>query len=114
MPHPSSVIAMRRCPSLAREPDRRVRRVRVLRGVRERLAHDVVRGRLHVVGEPLGAHRGIRLDRQRDREPRDARLDRGDEAVVAQHRRVDATGELAQVGERLAGLVLQLDELGRP
>ena len=95
----------------AREPDRRVRRVGVLRGVRERLAHHVVRGRLDVVGVPLGAHRGIRLDRQRDREPRDARLDRGHEAVVAQHGRVDAAGELAQVGERLAGLVLQLDEL---
>ena len=111
MPHPSSVIAMRRCPLLRASATDACVALRVLRGVRERLAHDVVRGRLDVVGEPLGAHRGVRLDGERDRESRDARLDRGDEAVVAQHRRVDAAGELAQVGERLAGLVLQLDEL---
>ena len=64
MPHPSSVIAMRRCPLLAGEPDRRVGRVRVLRGVRERLAHDVVGRRLDVVGEPFGAHRCVRVDRR--------------------------------------------------
>ena len=111
MPRPSSVIEILQMAVLTRQPDRGSGRVRMLRGVRQRLANHVVRGRLDLVREPLGAHRGIRLDRERNRIPRDARLDGRDEAVVGEHRRVDAVRELAQVGQRLAGLVLQLREL---
>ena len=60
MPRPSSVIAMRRCPLLRASPTDACVACGVLRGVRERLAHHVVGGRLDFVGVPLGAHRGRR------------------------------------------------------
>ena len=83
----------------------------VLRNVGEGFAHGVVRHGLHVGVEALLSHLLTGTHRDRDGEACRARLDRGNEAVVAEDLRVDAVGELAQVGEGLAGLVLQLGEL---
>ena len=75
--------------------DLRRRGVRVLDDVRERLRDDVVRGRLDRRPEPLLRH----LDLDRERRARDERLDRGREAAVGEHGRVDAARELAQLVE---------------
>ena len=70
---------------------------RVLGHVRQRLRHHEVRRRLHRLGQPL-AGRGLQLHRHRGamRE----RLERGVEPAVAEHCRVDAARQLAQLLER--------------
>ena len=52
------------------------------------------------------------MDLHRNRKPRDPGLQRRDEPVVTEDRRVDAVGELPEVPKHLAGLILQLAELG--
>ena len=81
-----------------------MRRLRVLRRVGERLRHDEVRGALD---RWLAGSRSEpwRSDRDRHRRAGHERLQRRLEALLGQHRRVDAAGQLAQLGE--AGLQLR-------
>src|SRR4029453_11456138 len=89
------------------EGDARARRARVLGHVGQGLGYDVIGGRLEVRGESGPPEHRIGDDLERDGIPRGARLDRGDEPTVAEHRRVDAVGDLTEVGQRFARLVLQ-------
>ena len=75
--------------------------LRVLDDVRDRLGDDVVGGGLDRLGQPL-VEQG-QLDRQG--RPRREPLERGVEAAVGQHRRVDPARELAQLLERVGELL---------
>ena len=92
-----------------RQADLRLAGLRILGDVRERLGGDEVSGGLHLRLEPLGGHPA---DLDRHRSTRCERLQRRLEAMIAEHRRVDAAGELAQLLDRkldlLAGLGDQL------
>ena len=113
---PTSKPRRRRRPRpRARRPQRDSRtRTRSARGVLERvgeaLADEEVGRALDRLAEPRRAHLRVALDRDAEREARRAALDRLDDAVVRQHRGMDARGELAQVLQRLARLDLQVDE----
>ncbi len=82
--------------------------------VGEGLADHEVRRALDVLGEPLPAQ-GLRgADDDGHRESAGAGLDRRDQAVVAEHRRVDAVRQLPQLGEQLPHVRLHLgQERGR-
>ncbi len=82
---------------VAHRPYGRPRGRRVLGHVGERLGHDEVGRRLHRLGQPL-AGRGLQL--HGDRRAMGERLERGVEAAVAEHGRVDAARQLAQLLER--------------
>ena len=66
----------------------------VLGGVRERLGGDEVRGRLDA---PRAGVRKVDRDGRRQRAAVGERLERGADAPVGEHRRVDAAGEVAQL-----------------
>ena len=83
------------------------RRRGVLDDVRQRLRDEEVGGELDGVGQPL-ADRS--LDRDGQRRPPRERLDRRLEPLLAEERRVDPAGELAQLGDRLLDLVLRARE----
>ena len=69
----------------------------VLGDVGQRLGDQVVRGRLDGLRQPLI---GDLLDLDRHGRPAGEHLDRGAQAVIAEHGRVQAAGELAQLGQR--------------
>ena len=94
----------------ARRADPDALGARVLERVREALADEEVGGALDGLVEARRAHLRVALDRDTERQARRPALDRLDEAVVGQHGRMDARGELAQVLERLARLGLQVGE----
>ncbi len=80
-------------PVRRREPHHDRRGAGVLDDVRDRLGDDVVGRGLDRLRQPLVD--GRELDRQR--RPRREPLERSAQAAVAEHRRVDAAGELAQL-----------------
>ena len=86
-----------RPPVLAHDRDVDPRCARVLGDVRERLGHDVVRGRLD-----LGRHALLRqrVDRDRYRRAAGDGLERRREPAVGEDGRVDAAGQLAQLLQR--------------
>ena len=84
----------------------------VLGHVGQRLAGYEVGRTLHIIGEPLGTQPIVGKDLHRDGVPRNPGLQRCDEPVVAEHRRVDAVGEFPEVPKHLAGLILQIGEFG--
>lgn len=80
-------------------------RLRVLRRVRKRLGHHVVGGRLDLPGQPLGRDVPVDLDLDLQRGARDQRVECRRQPSVGEDRRVDATRQLAQLGERLGKLL---------
>ena len=83
----------------------------VLRDVLHRLEAREVHGRFDILRVP-GDRVGADLDRQ-TRLPR-LRLERRDESLVRQERRIDAPGEVAEILQRGVGLALELaDQLAR-
>ena len=106
-PTPSSATSTTSTPSSRLIVDARRRGARVLRDVRERLGDHVVRGRLDRAGQPAV---DLAADVDRDRRARREGVDRRAEAPLRQHRRVQAAGDLAQLGERLLELGARLGE----
>src|SRR5215217_1731859 len=83
----------------------------VLGHIGQRFAGDEVSRALHVLREPLSTQTVVRNDLHGDRKSGDPGLQRRNETVVAQHRRVDAVGKLPEVPEHLSGLSLKLSQL---
>ena len=81
-----------------RQPDRRRRRLGVLRDVLERFERAEVDRRLHLLGVPPDP---IHVDRRRDRRLPCLRLERGCESLVGEERWIDPPGEVTQVIERI-------------
>ena len=97
-PTPSSTTSTIACPSSHVTRTRTYEACRVLRHVRQRLGDDVERPPASTCfGSRPG---GQRLDLDRQRRPLGQRLERGGEPAVAEHRGMEAAGELAQLLER--------------
>ncbi len=113
-PTPSSLTSTSTAPSLRATRTAGRAGLRVADDVGQRLGDDEVRGRLDRDGQ-LRVGGGEDLDRHRGAACQP--FERCLEAVVAEHRRVDAAGELAQLGGRLVelrkGFVQQLAGRGR-
>ena len=108
---PSSATSMQREPFVARRPDPDLGGVRVLGRVGQRLGDDVVRRGLDRLGQPVAR---ARRRSHRQRRASGQRLDRRLETAIAEHRRMDAAGELAQLLERLGELLAgALERLAR-
>ena len=69
-----------------------------------------VRRRLHIRVEPSHPQRIVGTDRHVQQEATRTGLKRRHQAAVAEHRRVNAMRKLAQIGEQLAGVRLQLGQ----
>src|SRR5207302_10973039 len=93
------------------EPDVDARATRELRDVVESLEHAEEDAGLEAPVEPADA---VGLDRDRKGSLAGLRIERRDESLIGQQRRVDATGEVAEGLERIGGLGADLrDEVAR-
>ena len=79
----------------------------VLGGVRQRLGGDEVRGGLDDRRRPLA---DLGLHRHGDRGAAAEPLERGGQAAVGEHRGRDAARQVAQLGDRRAGLLARLPQ----
>ena len=109
----TAVVGHREAQRMVSLGDRHGRRGRrgVFRDVLHRLEAREIDGRFDILRIP-GDRVGVDLDRQ-TRLPR-LRLERRDEALVRQERRIDAPGQVAEVLQRRVRLALELaDDLAR-
>jgi hypothetical protein len=98
--------------ALQRDVDGRRAGLGVLGHVGQRLGRDEVGGGLDGRAQRLPLE--LPVDLHRDGRARGERLQRGAQAVVGEHGRMDAAGELAQLADRLLGLLARLsDQLRR-
>ena len=89
------------------------RRAGVLDRVGHRLGDDVPGGGLDLLGVADTAQRRVGLDHDLQRQPGGLGLDRLQQPLVGQDRRMDRVGELAQPGEQVAQVPLELGERAR-
>ena len=101
-PTPSSTTATRRRSSATLEAHRGLRGRGVLDDVREGFRNQEVGSELDRVGQTIP---GRALHGHRERRPPRERLDRSQQALLAQQGRVNAAGKLAQLRDRLVDLV---------